>query len=509
MDTYKEVASSLKNEVSKISNFCEINFIRGPPTTGHVTIPKYVGLDSDYLVSVYSQSAFKQAGLDAQVTYNGNLKFNFLPTINNTEVCSDDKFCHLSFFKPDDTTKNLLVDFDTIEKFESAYNLNARDHFTKNVKLLNNKLKSSAAFADYKAEIVVDKSASLEDGKLAEIVPEFSNEKGLVIKVKFSSEGWSNPLVIMEELMHLNQISEKSGFIRHPIFWAEAALNAEYGSMRSREFLARAEVDAMDMLSNYMRNTFAGSSYVESNIKMLKFIEARKTHASKIVKNFKSKVKAEKKVRKGISENWKELHKQLEAQNLKLDDYIAKGNRKKVAELIEAYMPWENMEPTEIAAWTRWLKAMATPSTNESDYMISFRGLGGDLVRETDDGGHFLMSKLLTKNQGSYTRRLRSLKTFFKKKIGPQVAYNMPTEFQSLSAVFKGHSNEPLGSPYLSSSVFSIAKSFASESGNSKIAALRIDKNRSMMNLVSTYQELEEMIPLIVFPDVEPSKISC
>lgn len=499
VDQYKEVAHDLENEIAKISKFCEINFIRGPPPAEFVTIPKYVGLDSDFLVNLYSQAAFKQAGLDAQVTYNGNLKFNFLPTVNNTDVCVDDKFCHLSFFKPDQATKDLLVDFDTATKFKNAFNESPYDLFDDLLKKNKMLLESLGTRQDFVASVEVEKNVSLPDGKLAELVPEIDPEKGLVIKMRFTSEGWKNPLVIIEEAVHLTQISSGEGFFKHPIFWAEAALNAEYGSMRSREFMARAEVDAMDSLAGLMRHRYNNLAELE---KIDQYKEVRKKHAQKIVTNLKTKVRAENKTRKGISERWKDLHKALEAQELKLDDYIASGNRKKVAELVEAYMPWENMEPTEIAAWQRWIKTIEQPSANPNDYELTFRGVAGDLVRESNDGGHFLMAKLLTKNQGSYTRRLRSLKTYFGKKLDDLAKSEIPIEFQSLAGVFKGHSYEPAGSPYLSSSVFSVASTFASDYyGKSRIAAIKIDKNRSLMNLVSGYGEMEEMIPLIVFPD--------
>lgn len=500
VDQYKEVAKDFENEIARISKFCEINFIRGPPSADFVTIPKYVGLDSDYLVNLYSQAAFKQAGLDAQVTYNGNLKFNFLPTVENTDVCVDDKFCHLSFFKPDQATKDLLVDFDTATKFKNAFNESPYDLFDDLLKKNKIALESISNRQDFIASIEVEKNVSLPDGKLAELVPEIDPEKGLIIKIRFTSEGWKNPLVIIEEAVHLTQITSRQGFFKHPIFWAEAALNAQHGSMRSREFMARAEVDAMDSLADLMRHRYDNLDELD---KIDQYKEVRKKHAQKIVTNLKTKVRAENKVRKGISERWKELHKSLEAQDLKLDDYIAAGNRKKVAELVEAYMPWENMEPTEIAAWQRWIKAIEKPSTNPNDYELTFRGVAGDLVRESNDGGHFLMAKLLTKNQGSYTRRLRSLKTYFGKRLDDLAESEIPVEFQSLAAVFKAHSHEPAGSPYLSSSVLSVASSFASEGyGDAgKIAAIKIDKNRSLMNLVSSWREMEGMIPLIIFPD--------
>src|SRR5690606_6744662 len=111
---------------------------------------------------------------------------------------------------------------------------------------------------------------------------------------------------------------------------------------------------------------------------------------------------------------------------------------------------------------------------------------------------------LLTKNQGNYTRRLRSLKTY-RSKMASKVAGEVPTEPPSLSMVMKAHSHEPFGSPFMSSADFSIANSFAdgfdSTSDKAGIAAFNINPKRLIYNLVSDYGENERLIPMIVFPD--------
>src|SRR5690606_24212659 len=156
-------------------------------------------------------------------------------------------------------------------------------------------------------------------------------------------------------------------------------------------------------------------------------------------------------------------------------------------------------EPTESAAWTRWLDAM-TENVPNSEKIVLFRGLSGDLVRRNDAGKPFLMAKLLTKNQGNYTRRLRSLKTY-RSKMASKVAGEVPTEPPSLSMVMKAHSHEPFGSPFMSSADFSIANSFAdgfdSTSDKAGIAAFNINPKRLIYNLVSDYGENERLIPMI------------
>jgi hypothetical protein len=490
---YERILEDYADEIENISKWTSVNVVRGPPSKEFVTLPKYVTKESDFLLQTFSQASFKQSGLDAQVTYNGNVKFNFIPTSDVSDVCVDDKFCHLSFFSPDQTTKELLETVDTKQKLKTLTGLDIDTFFKEKFEDLREHIADISETEDFVGDIKVVKNAQLEDGKLAELTPTFHKTKGLLIEMKFTAEGWKNPVVVLEELIHLEQIITRQEIFKHPILWAELSLNAKHGSYRSRRFLAEAEVDAMDRMMNLF-----SSEFVE-NDQVISYIQSRKAHAMEIVKKLSKNEREEKKLRKGITARWKSLQSQLEKEDLKLDDYIAANNRKKVAELIDAYMPWEEMEPTEVAAWTRWIKAIASPSKKKADKMITFRGVADDLVRESNDGGHFLMAKLLTKNQGNYTRRLRSLKTYFDKKLGPQVKYQMPVEVSSLAAAFKSHSKEPVGSPWLSTSNFEVATNFAG--ANDKRAAILIDKKRNLLNLVSNYEEFEQMAPLIIFPD--------
>ena len=274
-------------------------------------------------------------------------------------------------------------------------------------------------------------------------------------------------------------------------------MNAEYGSKRSKMLLAEAEVDAMEKVRYEILDVEEGSQIDE-------YIKSRKSQGEKLVKSVKKELTAENKARKTITDRYKQLLKDLQNAPKKLDDYIAANDRVNTRKLIDSFMPWEEMEPTEVALWTRWLDVLENPATEQSKKTLVFRGLGEDLVRESDDGGHFLMSKLLTKNQGNYTRRLRSLKTYHGK-LGKQAQGEVPLKVDSYIAMMKGHSHDPVASPFLSTSVGDVAEDFADEwTGNDdvkKIAAIHIDKRRIMTNLVSDYREAEKLVPLIIFPD--------
>ncbi len=490
LEKINSIIAEYENELDAVKGWSSIRSTTGPPNTEMVSIPKWVSSNSDYLVALYSQAAFRLSGLDAQVTYNGNIKFNFLSTNVNTPVCEADKFCHLSFFGPDDSTKDLLSQIDTDQKLNSKINSNfdSLSYLNEKVQELNEFFVSLGKSEGFAARIEVVDDYEL-DGSLAEIVPTFNEGKGLVIEVRFAPGAKNNPLVVLEEVIHLEQMMY-TGFFKHPIYWAELAASAEQGSYTAKFKLIEAEEDALAKVETKVSELGASE---EVNAYFIK----RKKHLKKIKSQVRKKRKAQNDARKNADATWAELKKNLEAEDVKLDGYIAQNNRTKVAELISAYMPWGKLEPTERNVWLHWLNAMRNPG---DDLMVTFRGLGDDLVKETPDGGHFLMAKMLTKNQGSYTRRLRSLNSFFKKRLSKQV-FSMPVDIQLVANSFKGHSNVPHGSPYLSTSVYHVANSFAGDQGY-RIAAIKIDARRNLLNLVSGFDsEVEQIIPLIVFPD--------
>ncbi|MBX3042046.1 MAG: hypothetical protein KF789_15175, partial [Bdellovibrionaceae bacterium] len=116
-------------------------------------------------------------------------------------------------------------------------------------------------------------------------------------------------------------------------------------------------------------------------------------------------------------DDWKketQAFEKLEARELKLNDLIVRNDRRGVRRLIETYLPWPLMEPAEAHTWKNWLDAVESPRADKTT--VAFRGVDykTDFIQrlETPEGTKIgFMSTLLTKNQGSYTRRLRSLST--------------------------------------------------------------------------------------------------
>jgi hypothetical protein len=490
-ERFKAVLNRFSDMTDDVDSYSSFEVIRGPPPAGMVTVKAEGVVDQDFLVKVYAEAGFRQAGLDYEITYNGNIKYHFLPTEKQSKVCdAAKKFCSLAYFSPDSQTRELL------DRLASIPGINPKQKMKEFVTQMDGRLK--AYNGDFKGTVKMSTVSSLPGGDLAQIVPEFSKTKGLVVNLKITQEGLNNPMVVLEEMAHLKQICENyDAYFGNPLLWAEVSKNAEFGSVRSQVFLAKAEIDAMDVVTNDLLEDFG----LTDNEDVTSYIQKRRAHATKQVSELKKLEKIEKKSRNAMAKQWNTLQKQMQDANLKLDDYIAQGNRKKVVEMINTFMPWEDMEPTEIAAWQKWLKAMEKPTKLKKNKVLVFRGLEGDLVREgAKEGEHFLMAKMLTKNQGNYTRRLRSLKTH-RTKMVKKVNVKVPTDVPSIASIMQAHSHEPNGSPFLSASNLSTARSFSGNQGEYNMAAMFIDKDRFMTNAISTYGEQERMIPLIVFPD--------
>lgn len=486
---YRNALEQAEDILSPLSRWLEIDVVRGPPPEGFAKVKIPTFADADLLIRAFSDGAYSRFGLDSLNTYTGNPKYVQLPTIKSSSVCDTAaKFCSLSYFEPDESTRELLG---SLPRMQDVINggLSPRESLERAIRQLNDDLLMSGNNEEWVAKAELKIVPSLPDGKLAEIIPDFDPTKGLMIKLNITEQGLNNTGVVLEEMAHLAQIT--GDYFDHPLVWAEMTLNAKHGSRRSQLYLAKAEVDAMDMILD-------GEFDVDLS-SMRTYFETRKAHAEKIVTNVKTVANQENKARRNFGQQWKDLQSALEKENLKLDNFIASNDRAKVRELIETYMPWEEMEPTEISSWYHWLDAMTEP-VNESDKVVLFRGLADDLIRQGDNGSPFLMAKLLTKNQGNYTRRLRSLKTF-RSKMATK-ATSIDVEIPTISMVLKAHSRDPFGSPLMSAADYRVASIFANETmDNGKIAAININPKRLLYNLISDYGENERLIPMILFPD--------
>lgn len=110
------------------------------------------------------------------------------------------------------------------------------------------------------------------------------------------------------------------------------------------------------------------------------------------------------------------------------------------------------------------------------------------------------MSTMMTKNQGTWNRRLRSLTAMYEKFMGTDSAGSSEfTGATRITNMFKKHSMDPKGSPFLSyTPSFAVALRF----GSKKNTAYLLDPRLLYFNMASGYaNEIEFLLPVASFPD--------
>ena len=191
---------------------------------------------------------------------------------------------------------------------------------------------------------------------------------------------------------------------------------------------------------------------------------------------------------------------------------VANNDRSGVAKLVRQYLPWEQMEPFEKKYWENYLNIVENPLPIEQRILV-YRGVADDVVYTANEasvaiekeealksGKVFFMSTLMTKNQGTWNRRLRSLTAMNEKFIATNSAGESEfTKSARIVTMFVKHSMDPKGSPFLSlTPKFSVARQF----GTNKMSAYLLDPRVISFNFASRFKsEIEFLIPLTVFPD--------
>ncbi|RYZ89670.1 MAG: hypothetical protein EOP06_09005 [Proteobacteria bacterium] len=208
---------------------------------------------------------------------------------------------------------------------------------------------------------------------------------------------------------------------------------------------------------------------------------------------------------------WKQETKALEnyeQQDKRLNDLVLANDRAGVRKMIEAYLPWPLMEPVERNLWHEWLEAIEFPRADKK--ITVYRGLDfktDKVQRGVDPSGQprfGFFSPMLTKNQGSYTRRLRSLATS-RLATGDWKAKDTaarPFATVKISDQLRAHATEPKGSMFLSFTTnLDVARGFSGIDGGG-LLAVSVDARRMFPNSMSPlFYESEYLAPLIIFPD--------
>lgn len=397
--------------------------------------------------------------------------------------------------------KSLPLTYDELFTFKSTSHV---DKSANAIKTLNDNLAGYAYSYNGKAI----KYELIEDPKMSsdvayKIVPAVEDQ---AYKVKiYHSKSAKTDLDALTTIQKFLRTSTELRVASSYSFF-EIAYNARAQDLTAMSVLAKLRYEALtdDIVINYnednagfYQRTKEEAEEWKSSLGQFEKLEREK--------NKKDKVLAEK--RKAVMDA---LDKASDDQQFKT--LIAKNDRKGAAELLKKYLPWEEMPPFEKLFWETHLDIMANPVGFE-DRILVYRGIDDDMIHEAIDGGKmlgkedaikeqkiFVMSTIMTKNQGSWNRRLRSLTAMYEKEIATDNEKRSDiTRASRISTMFKKHSGDPVGSPFLSTTPkFSVAAGF----GYTRNSAYFIDPRLLYFNFASSFEnEIEFLLPLMTFPD--------
>lgn len=244
-------------------------------------------------------------------------------------------------------------------------------------------------------------------------------------------------------------------------------------------------------------------------------LRAKMSDVDSTIDELEAAIKIVKKDVKAQETSRKEIMKTLDkaAADGQLKTLLQSNDREGVAALLEKYIPREQMTPMEHKFWDFTLNKIRNP-TELKNRVLMYRGTDGDRLYPMIAEGAELskeeavkkgklgaMSTVLTRNQGTWNRRLRSLQTMYGKEFSqnPQNPKSKYVESARLTTWMKQHADDPVGSPFLSfSSDFNVAYRFGKES----LGAFLVDPEVIVFNQMTDYtDELEFLHTLVSFPD--------
>ncbi|MEK2645541.1 hypothetical protein [Bdellovibrio sp. BCCA] len=383
------------------------------------------------------------------------------------------------------------------------------------------------------SKAVAEKVSLVATETHTEIIPEYT-EKGLIFRIRYDETALQNPKLLVKDLALARMLTSTSNY------WGTQSSIFE-GTMNEK---LRAEVESPHAIAELITNVREGSPTAKArwntlqadlleNVSVKQNILQEMGLSSNVVQDIREELKAKsaaldeaaaqhaRKQQKAL-DKWKSetgaLDK-MEAMQDKLDDLILKNDRKGVRQMLEAYLPWSVMEPVEANTWKIWLEAIEHPDASKST--VAFRGLKYDTDKiqrkQTANGEVYgFMSTVLTKNQGSYTRRLRSLSTNREKNgdIGFKV-HGENIRSTKITDQMTAHARSPVASSFISFTYDpNIAYRFMGQNVTKQVKGenvsvpyggllvVKMDSRRMIPNVPSMYSnEIELLAPLLVFPD--------
>lgn len=337
---------------------------------------------------------------------------------------------------------------------------------------------------------------TLPDGIAARLVPDITNEGKFVLKIIHSGDD-AGARAMLDQLA--NRLGDKLVLQTFYDFF-EWSYNIRAGDVEAIAAFHRLKVEAFEQIDT---NATAEMAQARESL------QQQSDEFSELTRQISRNRNQAEQARKSVLS---EIDRAGDTDQLK--SLVAAGKRDEVADLLEKYIPKEQMAPFERNFWEQMLEVIRNPLPVK-DRVLVFRGIDEDMVYGAlGDAGKeltkdeavassrgFMMSSMMTKNQGTWNRRLRSLQTMNGKFLGQHNATKSAewTQHFRISTFFKQHSRNPQGSPFLS---FTPKISVARQFGSKRTAAYLVDPRALLANTTTGYiGEFEFLTTLVTFPD--------
>lgn len=368
-----------------------------------------------------------------------------------------------------------------------------------------NNLKMLVYNTKVKVEFIEDSTMGLDDAFKIEPVA----GKEYLIKVRYAEDAFLDHPATLNMTRFMDSVLRAQMKQVYPIFEIYYnALNNDAPTLHAVAKLRKSVLTPLEKTSFYPIQTSQYNGYVQGESidwdkKVASFAKLEKS------KNIEKKI---------LTEQRKARMAKLDAapESKQFRYLVSIGDRQGAADLIEAYLPFEEMAPFEKRYWQTHLEVMRNPAPL-SDRVLIFRGIDDDLIQTPVKNGVklsaeeavreqdiFVMSTMMTKNQGSWNRRLRSLTSMYEKfiagiKVNDKEYSDEFAKAARMTVLFKNHAAKPDGSPFLS---FTPGVSTAVTFGQKRISGYLIDPRILEYNFTSVYShEREFLLPLATFPD--------
>ncbi len=362
---------------------------------------------------------------------------------------------------------------------------------------------------DKSLRIEIIQSNDLGPDELYKIVAEIDENNLYRVKLLHSEDAFADAATTIEFYKFLDAIFLQK--VASPFTMVEMIINARANDAVSLQALTKLRVHALDV----REDTFTSFVFKVDEKIYLDHSAQASAEWQNLAMELERVVKQERVEKNKLGLQRKELLAALDSapENKQFRHLVSIGDRNGVADLIKSYLPWEEMQFFEKKFWEKQLYFMRNPLPLK-DRVIIYRGLQDDILQTPVVDGKklavdeaikeqniFVMSTMMTKNQGSWNRRLRSLTSMNDKYMGVS-KHTSDSEFTKaarISTFLKNHSNTPKGSPFLS---FTPSITTAINFGKSRVSAFVIDPRALIFNYASQHHhEHEYLLPLVTFPD--------